>query len=130
MMKRTHVPCKVTGSTELRGAQCSRELSLKSTDFRAPENLIFPALVTHLYMSLFSSLCLSTPLSVHPSVRPSVCPSIHCAPYLRNRTLSNHKLWYTCVNDDISTLFFKFFEILIFWAVRGVKGEKIAQNEK
>ena len=72
MMKRTHVPCKVTGSTELRGAQCSRELSLKSTDFRAPENLIFPALVTHLYMSLFSSLRLSTPLSVRPSVRPSI----------------------------------------------------------
>ena len=34
-------------------------------------------------------------------------------------------------NDDISRLFFLFFfEILIFWAVRGVKGKSIAQNEK
>ena len=27
-------------------------------------------------------------------------------------------------------IFFIFFEIFIFWAVRGVKGQKIAQNEK
>ena len=33
-------------------------------------------------------------------------------------------------NDDISRLFFYFFEILIFWAVREVKGQKIAQNDK
>ena len=26
--------------------------------------------------------------------------------------------------------FFHFYEILTFWAVRGVKGQKIAQNEK
>ena len=32
------------GSTKLRGAQRSRELGLRRTDFRAPENLIFPAL--------------------------------------------------------------------------------------
>ena len=25
---------------------------------------------------------------------------------------------------------FHFFEILIFWAVRGVKGQKVVQNEK
>ena len=31
--------------------------------------------------------------------------------------------------DDISRCF-HFIEILIFWAVRGVKGQKIAQNEK
>ena len=34
------------------------------------------------------------------------------------------------LNDDISRCFFHFFEILIFWTVRGVKGQKIAQNEK
>ena len=33
-------------------------------------------------------------------------------------------------NDNISMLFFHFFKILIFWAVRGVKGQKMAQNEK
>ena len=52
-MKQTHVPCKVTGSTELRGAQRSRELSLRSTDFCAPENLFFPALFILKYEKLF-----------------------------------------------------------------------------
>ena len=32
--------------------------------------------------------------------------------------------------DDISRHFFLFFKILIFGAVRGVKGQKIVQNEK
>ena len=45
MIRWTHVPCKVTRSTKLRGAQQSPELGLRSTDFRAPENLICPALV-------------------------------------------------------------------------------------
>ena len=34
------------------------------------------------------------------------------------------------LNDDISRIFFFFFEIFIFQAVMGVKGQKIAQNEK
>ena len=34
------------------------------------------------------------------------------------------------LNDDISRWFFRLFEIFIFLAFRGVKGEKIAQNEK
>ena len=34
------------------------------------------------------------------------------------------------LNDDISRHFFHFFKILIFWAVRGVKGQKTAQNDK
>ena len=33
-------------------------------------------------------------------------------------------------NDDVLKSFFYFFKILIFRAVRGVKGQKIAQNEK
>ena len=33
------------------------------------------------------------------------------------------------LNDDISRYSFDFFEIFIFWAVRGVKGESIAQYE-
>ena len=44
-MRRTRVPPNVTGSTKLRGAQRSPKLSFRSTDFRVPENLIFPALV-------------------------------------------------------------------------------------
>ena len=34
------------------------------------------------------------------------------------------------LNDDISRWFFHLFEIFIFLAFRGVKEEKIAQNEK
>ena len=33
-------------------------------------------------------------------------------------------------NDDIPKKIFHFFEIFIFWAVKEVKGQKIAQNEK
>ena len=33
-------------------------------------------------------------------------------------------------NDDVSRCFFHFCQISIFQAVRGVKGKKIAQNEK
>lgn len=43
-MRGTCVPCKVMKSTKLQGAQRSPELVLRSTDFCAPENLIFPAL--------------------------------------------------------------------------------------
>ena len=41
---------------------------------------------THLCMSLFC-----------PSVRLSACLSVSGAPYLRNRTLSDHNFWCTCV---------------------------------
>ena len=44
-MRRTRVSCKVTRCTKLRGAQRSPELALRNMDFRAPENLIFPALL-------------------------------------------------------------------------------------
>ena len=44
-MRRTRAPRKATRCTKLRGAQRSPELALRSTDFRAPENLIFPALI-------------------------------------------------------------------------------------
>ena len=33
------------------------------------------------------------------------------------------------LNDDISRCFFHFFEIFVFWAVKGVKWRSIAQNE-
>ena len=69
---------------------------------------------THLYISLF----------------PSIHPSVFCAPYLRNHTSSNHNFWCTCVKWWYLQAFFYFFEILIFWAVREVKGQKIAQNDK
>ena len=43
-IRRTHVPHKVTRSTKLQGLWRSSELALRSTEFRATENLIFPAL--------------------------------------------------------------------------------------
>ena len=43
-MRQTSVPHKATRCTKLRGAQHPLELALRSTDFRAPENLIFPAM--------------------------------------------------------------------------------------
>ena len=43
-MRQTRVLPNVTRSTELRNAHRSPELAFRSTDFGAPENLIFPAL--------------------------------------------------------------------------------------
>ena len=33
------------------------------------------------------------------------------------------------LNDDSSRCFFHFFEFFVFWAVKGVEGRSIAQNE-
>ena len=53
------------------------------------------------------------------------------APYLRNRTSSDHNFWYTYVKWwYLQVVFWYFFLIFIFWAVRGVKGQKRALNEK
>ena len=59
-------------------------------------------------------------------LKKSVC----CSWYLRNHISYDCHLWYTCVNDNISRTFFHFFKIFIFWIVRGVKGQKISQNDK
>ena len=59
-----------------------------------------------------------------------VCPSLCRAPYLRNHTSSNHNFCYTCVKWWYFWVFFHFFRNFIFWAFRGVKGQKIAQNKK
>ena len=69
----------------------------------------------------------------HPSVRQTVRPSVHpsVAYYISGTVHHLIIIFSTHVyNDDISRLFFNFLEILIFWAVRQVKGQKIAQNEK
>ena len=42
-MRQTHASCNVTMGTKLQGTH-SPELALRSTDFCAPENLIYPAL--------------------------------------------------------------------------------------
>ena len=51
-VRQTLVPRNVTMSTKLRGAQRAPELPLRSTKFRSPENLIFPALTTDLLQPL------------------------------------------------------------------------------
>ena len=43
-MRETCVAPTVKPSTKLRGAQRFTELAFSSTDFRVPDNLIFPAL--------------------------------------------------------------------------------------
>ena len=60
---------------------------------------------------------------------PFVCLSICGTSYLRNHTSSAHNFCYTCVKWCLQ-VFFSFFKILIFWVVSGVKGEKMAQNDK
>ena len=52
----TLVPCNVTRSTKLRRVQCAPELALRSTEFRSPENLIFPA-VNMCIVIICSTLC-------------------------------------------------------------------------
>ena len=44
ILKQTLVSCNVARSIKLRGAQRASELALRSTEFRSPENLIFPIL--------------------------------------------------------------------------------------
>ena len=52
-MRQTLLLRNVTKSKKLRGAQCSSELALRSTDFRSPENLILPALyLFHIHFNL------------------------------------------------------------------------------
>ena len=69
------------------------------------------------------SLLGGAPTSICPfSVCSAICLSI-CLP----RTISqepyiNHNLWGTCVKWWYLQGYFSFFEVLIFWAVRWVKG--------
>ena len=55
-------------------------------------------------------------------------------PYLRNSIAYNHDFWYSCVKwwylQDFFFHFSFFFYIFIFWAVRGVKGQKKVQDNK
>ena len=71
---------------------------------------------THLYVSVFPSV----PLSVHPSVVHHISVTIHHLIII----FGTHVKWWGL------QAFFSFFEILIFWAVRRVKGHQVAQNEK
>ena len=52
-----------------------------------------------------------------------------CAFYLRNHTSYDCDFWYTCNIMTYPDAFFHFFKILIFGVVRGVKGQKMAQND-
>ena len=74
----------------------------------------------HLYMSLFPSVCCSVRTLVCRSIMHYISGTIH---YLI--IIFGNYVW-----NDISWHFFHFFEILIFWAARGVKGQKVAQNER
>ena len=49
--------------------------------------------------------------------------------HLRNSVSYDHDIWYLC-KIVLSPGFFSFFVILIFWVVKGVKGQKMVQNDK
>ena len=73
----------------------------------------------------------------HSSMCPSVCPSVRLsichAPYLRNHTSSDHNFWYSCVKWWYLQAFFSIFKFLFYFGLLGgggVKGQKIAENEK
>ena len=50
--------------------------------------------------------------------------------YLKNSVAYNYEFWENCVKWWYIQVFYLFFEIFIFQAVRWVKGQKTAQNEK
>ena len=60
----------------------------------------------------------------------SIHLSVHRAPFLRNRTSSNHNFWYTCVKWRYLLVFFSFFWNFDFLGCWGVKRQKIAQKWK
>ena len=51
-------------------------------------------------------------------------------PCFRNSIAYDHDFWYTCIKWWYLQVFFQFFKILIFRAVRVVKEQKMAQNDK
>ena len=51
-------------------------------------------------------------------------------PYLSSNIAYNNDFWYTIVKWWYLQVFFSFFFFLVFWAVSGAKGQKIAQNDK
>ena len=71
------------------------------------------------------------PTSISHFFRPSVCPSVGPSRTKSQEPCNNyHNFWYTCIKWWYLQAFFHFSKILIFWAVRRVKGQKVAQNEK
>ena len=50
--------------------------------------------------------------------------------YLRKHTLYDLHLWYTCVKDNNSTFFLRFFKILISMVKSRVKDQKMSQDDK
>ena len=57
--------------------------------------------------------------------------SVCCAPFLRNHTSYDYHIWNSCLKwSYLQEFFFHCSKILIFWVVRGIKGQKIAQNYK
>ena len=52
------------------------------------------------------------------------------ASYLRNSIAYDHEFWHTVVKWWYLQVFFSFFWNFDFWGCLGVKGQKMAQNEK
>ena len=89
-------------------------------------------LLSFWYFSFVLFLGGHPPLCVTFSVRTSVCLSVCRAPYPRNRTSSNHNIWYTCVKWSYIQPFFSFFWNFDFLGCYGGKRAKNCptQNQK
>ena len=68
--------------------------------------------------------------NLYTSLFPSVRLSVRRAAYLRNRTSSDHSFWHTYVKWWYLQPFFSFFQNFDSLIVKGLKGQKMAQNEK
>ena len=91
-----------------------------------------PCILLSFYFSFVLFLGGHPPLCVTFSVRMSVCLSVCRAPYPRNRTSSNHNIWYTCVKWSYIQPFFSFFWNFDFLGCYGGKRAKNCptQNQK
>ena len=79
--------------------------------------------------TIFTLFLGGAPISLCHFFRPSVCPSVaHQISGSVHHLIINFGTHMK--NDHVCRCFFHFLKILIFWAIMGVKGQKIAQNVK
>ena len=53
-----------------------------------------------------------------------------CLSHLLSQESYDLHVWYTYVKGQYPQVFFSFFQNFVFWIIRGVKGQKMAQNDK
>ena len=101
-MRWTYVPQKVTRCAKLRSAQCSPELALRSRDFHAQENYIFPALKWDVYSFML-------PCSIYPLTQSALVA--YTSLYWRD---SPDATLHVCIVSFLSQIIHNFFSRLFF----------------